>query len=132
MLSTQPAVIIFDKIANSRAQAPMLSRLASAPRFAPIIQSFLEQLSGRFESGIVRSWEQHDMKALTHTAHWLRGAAGSVGFEAFTSPAGELEDAACHGRAEQIPALIANLSKLVAAAKPATENDTEMNQTSVS
>ncbi|MEW4453009.1 response regulator [Bremerella sp. JC817] len=55
-----------------------------------IVQEFLE----RFETRIVeleRALEEEDFEALEHLAHWLRGAAGTVGYDCFTEPASKLE-----------------------------------------
>jgi HPt (histidine-containing phosphotransfer) domain-containing protein len=42
-----------------------------------------------------QSLNQNDLQGLALHAHWLKGAGGSVGFDAFFEPARHLE-AACH------------------------------------
>jgi HPt (histidine-containing phosphotransfer) domain-containing protein len=37
--------------------------------------------------------EESNFDALTEKAHWLKGSAGSVGFDPFTAPAKRLEQA---------------------------------------
>ncbi|MDB5804565.1 MAG: arcB 7 [Betaproteobacteria bacterium] len=72
---------------------PIVSRLASKPRFVPIIQKFVVRLD---EQVIVlaSACKARDYEQVAHLAHWLAGAAGTVGFDVYTEPARELERAA--------------------------------------
>ena len=55
--------------------------------------------------------DRGDLAALADDAHWLKGSAGSVGFDAFTAPARGLEAAA---RADDPPACAAALARIEA------------------
>ena len=77
--------------ANDRfAGAPVVSRLASNPRLQATIAKFVQRLAERLEE-LEASFEAGDLEELARLAHWLKGAAGTVGFDAFTAPAAELE-----------------------------------------
>ena len=72
---------------------PLRSRLAGVARFAPIAEAFAARLPER----VARMRASHDageFVALAEDAHWLKGSAGTVGFDAFTGPARQLEAAA--------------------------------------
>ncbi len=45
-----------------------------------------------------QAWDAGDSSRLAELAHWLRGAAGTVGFGCFTEPAGQLEQMARSGQ----------------------------------
>jgi HPt (histidine-containing phosphotransfer) domain-containing protein len=59
----------------------------------------------------LRASEHAELAAL---AHWLKGAGGSVGFDALFEPARELETAAKSGDADQARASLAQLRALSA------------------
>ena len=71
--------------------APIVSRLPlENPRFAEIIQRFIKRLD--VQLGFMDlAWEQKNFEELAGLAHWLKGAGGTVGFDAFTEPAKLLE-----------------------------------------
>lgn len=66
--------------------------LSRDEEFQEIAQEFADSLGDRL-AGIFDAVEQHDAKRLSEFSHWLRGAAGTVGFHSFTSPAEELSRA---------------------------------------
>jgi HPt (histidine-containing phosphotransfer) domain-containing protein len=71
----------------------IVSRLAGKPRLQPILRKFVESLHQRVAE--VRAVEDRaDYKQIASFAHWLKGSAGSMGYDAFTKPAKELELAA--------------------------------------
>jgi CheY-like chemotaxis protein len=73
--------------------APIYSRLANNRRFRPVIHKFgmrLEQELAAMEQALRRG----DFRGLQDLAHWLKGAAGTVGFDALTEPATQLEESA--------------------------------------
>ena len=47
-----------------------------------------------------------DYREIADFAHWLRGSAGSMGYDAFTTPAAELEAAAKDAKAETVATLL--------------------------
>ena len=59
-------------------------------RFHDIVSKFVVKLGDRLQD-MDLALEQGDFAALASFAHWLKGSAGSVGFDAFTRPAAELE-----------------------------------------
>ncbi|MBI1346255.1 PAS domain S-box protein [bacterium] len=58
-----------------------------------IVQQFCETLELKYTE-MEQAWSQGDMSQLAQLAHWLKGAAGTVGFGCFTSPAADLEKVA--------------------------------------
>ena len=94
------------------------------------VTSSLDTPGGRFHSIIARFHErlqeevialQEDLEcgdtiSLFNRAHWLKGSAGSVGFDAFTEPARELEASAKNGdldAAEHYLEIVVDLSSRV-------------------
>jgi CheY-like chemotaxis protein len=66
---------------------PLVSRLdENDPRSRAIIASFVERLQAKLLA-METSFEAGDFEELVALAHWLKGAAGTVGFDAFTQPA---------------------------------------------
>ena len=73
--------------------APITSRLATHPRLARVARSFCEQLPDKLDE-MQRVLNAGDFPALSALAHWLKGAGGTVGYDAFFEPARDLEHAA--------------------------------------
>jgi PAS domain S-box-containing protein len=73
--------------------APITSRLATHPRLARVARSFCEQLPYKLDE-MQRALSAADFPALSALAHWLKGAGGTVGYDAFFEPARDLEHAA--------------------------------------
>jgi HPt (histidine-containing phosphotransfer) domain-containing protein len=69
---------------------PIVSRLGDDPRVQPIIALFVGRLKTQFEAAM-RSADDGDLAAVADFAHWLKGSGGTVGFDAFTEPAMQLE-----------------------------------------
>ena len=114
--------------AEPPAGAPITSRLAGHPKLARVVASFCAQFPGKLgEMEAALAAGEH--AALAALAHWLKGAGGSVGFDALFEPARELEAAAKAGDAAQARASLVQLRALstrlvapeVAAAAGATE-----------
>lgn len=72
------------------AQTPIVSRLAGNTRLQSAIDKFLARLDGQL-SAIEQAWQVRDFGKLASLAHWLKGAAGTVGFDSFNEPAKKLE-----------------------------------------
>jgi HPt (histidine-containing phosphotransfer) domain-containing protein len=105
-----------DVLGSSAPQAapstgPVVSRLAGNTRFQATIRKFQLRLEEKLLA-IEASWEAEDFEALAGLAHWLRGAAGTVGFDAFTGPAAHLELLARERKAGEIEASIRELRDL--------------------
>jgi signal transduction histidine kinase/CheY-like chemotaxis protein/HPt (histidine-containing phosphotransfer) domain-containing protein len=108
------------------AAVPVVSRLAASARFAPIVAGFALRLPARIAE-MRTAFDAGDASVLAEVAHWLKGSAGSVGFDAFTVPAREVENAARAGRLVDAAAPLAEVESLAArvvapviAAQPAT------------
>ena len=99
--------------AGSVPRAPVRSRLAGNPRLRPAVEKFIDRLSGQLDE-MERAWQTQDFKTLADLAHWLKGAGGSVGFDAFTEPAMSLEQLAKAGTEEGINEVIGELRDLTA------------------
>ena len=66
------------------------SRLAENARFAPIVRKFAARLDEMIAPAELAAGRGEHAEIATF-AHWLAGAAGTVGYDAFTVPARELE-----------------------------------------
>jgi CheY-like chemotaxis protein/HPt (histidine-containing phosphotransfer) domain-containing protein len=92
---------------------PVRSALAHNPRLRPTIRRFAARLDEQmlaFEAAA----EIRDYPALAALAHWLKGAAGTVGYNDFTEPATRLEQAAHACAAVELDQSMAELRGLVA------------------
>ena len=72
---------------------PIVSRWAGNSKYHPIITNFVHRL----EEQIVvmdKALQEKDYIELESLAHWLKGAGGTVGFDAFTEPSLFLEESA--------------------------------------
>ncbi len=77
--------------AKATAGGPVRSSLAGkGPQYARIVKKFVGRLEERLLA-MQTSWQARDFDALACHAHWLKGSAGTVGFEAFRQPAEALE-----------------------------------------
>jgi HPt (histidine-containing phosphotransfer) domain-containing protein len=79
-------------------EGPIRSRFAGNAKLVPIVRKFaarLQQQLGRTREAA----QAGDLAEVERLAHWLAGAAGTVGYDAFTAPARQLEAAARAGDA---------------------------------
>ncbi|MGY8869264.1 MAG: ATP-binding protein [Pseudomonadales bacterium] len=72
---------------------PIVSTLASNKKFIGIVKRFVTKLELQLVQ-MKKALREDDFSGLSDLAHWLKGSAGSVGFDDFTEIAKELEDAA--------------------------------------
>jgi PAS domain S-box-containing protein len=74
-----------------RRQPPLVSSLPmDDPDFRRIVEGFIQRL--REQAVAMReAWEIGDLEELVRLSHWLKGAGGTVGFDALTDPAKKLE-----------------------------------------
>jgi PAS domain S-box-containing protein len=102
-----------DRSADEVAAAgpPIVSRLASNPRLRATIAKFVHRLHEKLEA-MEASWEVGDLEELASLAHWLKGSAGTVGFDAFSGPAKTLEILAKEGKEAEIDGAIQELRGL--------------------
>nr|WP_283254291.1 PAS domain-containing sensor histidine kinase [Ramlibacter paludis] len=91
------------------ADGPVRSRFAGNPKLAPIVRKFAARLHQQLGQA-ADALGNGDLAEVERLAHWLAGAAGTVGYDAFTEPARELEAAAKGG---DHPAAEAVLQRIV-------------------
>ncbi len=90
----------------------VVSRLhATNPRIQSIIHKFIVRMGEQLQA-MERAREQGDFEELANLAHWLKGAGGTVGFDALTGPAQDLEQFAKQRQEEQITETMAVLRDL--------------------
>jgi PAS domain S-box-containing protein len=94
--SSFQGVSVFGELAPAAAPAsdgPVRSRFADNPKLAPIVRKFAARLRAQLGQA-ADALHAGDLAEVERLAHWLAGAAGTVGYDAFTEPARELEAAA--------------------------------------
>jgi CheY-like chemotaxis protein/HPt (histidine-containing phosphotransfer) domain-containing protein len=106
-------------------EPPLVSRLAHNPRFRPIVEKFVSRLAVQLDA-MSKAWQDKNFDDLAGLAHWLKGAGGTVGLDAFTKPAAELEQLAKAKDADQIQGKIEQLRRL--AGRISLSNDDSMQQ----
>ncbi|MDZ7615985.1 MAG: Hpt domain-containing protein [Patescibacteria group bacterium] len=74
----------------SNAAEPIYSSLGADPDLGEIVELFVEEMPGRVQT-LVDEYNSCDWNGLRRTAHQLKGAAGSYGFDAISPAAGRLE-----------------------------------------
>jgi PAS domain S-box-containing protein len=108
-------------IVDESASAPLVSRLADRPRLHSAIRKFTARLNEQLDA-MEHACAIHDMAELAALAHWLKGAAGTVGYDAFTERSAELEQWIKAGSDDQIAATLRQLrslqSRIVEPAEP--------------
>jgi HPt (histidine-containing phosphotransfer) domain-containing protein len=87
---------------------PVRSRLADKPRLRPAVRKFAGRLDEQM-AVIERALESRAFEELAALGHWLKGAAGTVGYDDFTEPAMRLEEEA---HAKNVPALDAAMVEI--------------------
>jgi len=96
-LAQQPVGVTSSALGQLEQQSVRIkSRLADNARFAPIVQKFSARLDDMLASA-QQAAQRGDLAEIAAFAHWLAGAAGTVGYDAFTLPARELEQFALTG-----------------------------------
>ena len=83
------------------ATGPIVSRLADRPRLRPTIAKFPARLAEQLAAA-ERARKLGNTEEVAAFAHWLAGAGGTVGYDAFTEPARRLEQLAKAGQAAGI------------------------------
>jgi len=92
-------------------EPPLISRLASMPRLRPTVEKFTARLDEQLDA-MDSAWKTRNFSELAALAHWLKGAAGTVGYDAFTEPATELEQVVKAGAENQIGNKLEQLRRL--------------------
>ena len=106
------ASVFGDLSAEPEADAgPVRSRFADNPKLAPIVRKFAARLQQQLRHA-GDALTGSDLAEVARLAHWLAGAAGTVGYDAFTRPARELEAAAKAGDAQACAAVLQRIVRL--------------------
>jgi PAS domain S-box-containing protein len=91
---------------------PLFSTLPTGnPNYRSIVEEFIPRLREQLVA-IERALDTHDLPELERLAHWLKGAAGTVGFPAFTEPAKRLGTLVKDEQCDEIEVVIAELLEL--------------------
>ncbi len=99
-LSTPSPQLATRKTARSR--PPLVSSLPMDDAdFRQIVEGFVVRLREQ-ATAMQSAWESRNFDDLARLAHWLKGAGGTVGFDAFTAPAMNLERFAKQKRADGV------------------------------
>jgi CheY-like chemotaxis protein len=93
-------------------EPPLISRLAANnPRFRSIVTKFVQRLNVQLKA-MEQAVHNRDFDELASLAHWLKGAGGTVGFDAFTEPAAYLEGLAKARNEDRLDAALQELQRL--------------------
>jgi len=108
---TQPAAAAQPASARGVAAPAITSRLAGESALLPVLRKFRARLNQRMAEA--RELESRsDYAAIAQFAHWLRGSAGSMGYDAFTAPASELEAAAKAAKGDRVALLLGEVQDM--------------------
>jgi len=91
---------------------PVRSRLADKPRLRSAVRKFAGRLDEQM-AVIEKAFESRAFDELAALAHWLKGAAGTVGYDDFTEPAMRLEEEAHAQNTVGLEATMAEIRDLV-------------------
>lgn len=78
----------------------LYSRLAADADLGEIVDMFVEEMPTRVAT-LLQQVDTMDWEGLRRTAHQLKGAAGSYGFDAISPSAGKVESAVRDGEPEE-------------------------------
>lgn len=102
---------------------PIHSRLANKPRFHPTLLRFANRLDLQLKA-LPSELNQGTAPEFKIFSHWLKGSAGTVGFDAFTAPATAFDDRLAEGdlkNAQDCLKTIRSMSKLLVLPTPREE-----------
>lgn len=91
LMQTDQSDQVVDLVQEAASEDQIRSRLETQPRLHKIITSFVTNLPIRIDQ-MHQELLNERLGDLAASAHWLKGSAGSVGFDAFTEPARTLEE----------------------------------------
>jgi CheY-like chemotaxis protein/HPt (histidine-containing phosphotransfer) domain-containing protein len=107
------------------AAPPIVSRLAGQSQFWPIIRNFVAQLPVRVSKADA-ACVTGDGKQVEDFAHWLKGSGGSMGFDEFTEPAAQLEQAAKAGEMGEAARLLGEVHEIARRVVPPEKEATAL------
>jgi CheY-like chemotaxis protein len=112
---TQPADLLSsvfgDLSDDAPAEGPIRSRFASNAKLVPIVRKFAARLDEQLEQARI-ALRGGDLAEVERLAHWLAGAAGTVGYDAFTAPARDLEATAKDNDAAAVEVVLQRLFQM--------------------
>jgi len=97
--------------AGSVPRAPVVSRLAGNPRLRPAVEKFVDRPGVQLDA-MESAWKTQDFQTLAELVHWLKGAGGTVGFDAIVEPAKQLEQLAKAGTGGGLNEVVGELRDL--------------------
>ncbi len=90
----------------------LVSRLGTDdPRSRAIVENFVVRLRAKLAE-MEACVDQGELDKLVELAHWLKGAAGTVGFAEFTGPAEALQQLVREAKLDELEPAIAELNEL--------------------
>jgi len=92
-------------------EEPLVSVYEGVPRLHTAIRMFVERVPGQLEA-MRGAFAEGRLDVVAEIAHTVKGSGGTVGFDDFTVPAQDLEEAARAGQAERIADLLTALAGL--------------------
>jgi CheY-like chemotaxis protein/nitrogen-specific signal transduction histidine kinase/HPt (histidine-containing phosphotransfer) domain-containing protein len=110
--SSSPTSVARRELDGKDENLPVVSRYATHPRFRSTVIKFGQRIAEQMAI-MEQAWSIRDGAELARFAHWLKGAGGTVGYDAFTEPATLLEQLAKAGDFEQAAAVVEHLRSLV-------------------
>jgi len=96
---------------STAASVPIVSRLAGNKRLVPAVRRFAGRLDEQL-AALDQAVLDHEFVEIAALAHWLKGAAGTVGYDAFTEVAAQLEQQAMAEAESQIHPLVSEIRSL--------------------
>lgn len=98
----------------SNVDGPIVSRLADNQKYHPLLVRFSESLTVQMNT-MEHALQQQDLSGLKEFAHWLKGSAGTVGYDDFTEPAVNLMESIQAGKKQKTNDIVAQIRAMVAA-----------------
>ncbi|MBK6007589.1 response regulator [Ramlibacter ginsenosidimutans] len=108
---TRPASIFGELSIPAPLEGAIRSRFANSARLVPIVRKFAGRLAQQL-AHTRNAFAAGDLAEVARLAHWLAGAAGTVGYDAFTPPARELEAAALAGDTALAEGVLQRLARM--------------------
>jgi PAS domain S-box-containing protein len=99
--SFQAEVAIKPTLEISADSGPLRSRLANNVNLRNVINIFVERMPKQL-AAMQTAQQNSNWEELANLAHWLKGSAGSVGYDGYTEPSKFLEEAAKEGNAAEV------------------------------
>ena len=103
--------VFIDLSDEPAADGPIRSRFADNAKLVPIVRKFAARLHQQLELARAAS-DGGDLPEVERLAHWLAGAAGTVGYDAFTEPAREMEAAAKAGDSATTAGVLQRIARM--------------------